>query len=98
MTLKLAGYDGPIAVRLQTGPVYKGSAVRDTLSFIKYEDYKNQVDWAKVSQAIHAAIDKEVIEKLDMNTMEGKTIAFTGCFSVTGNKEILVTPIEIEMK
>ena len=33
-----------------------------------------------------------------MNTMEGKTIAFTGCFSVTGNKEILVTPIEIEMK
>jgi len=98
MTLKLADYDGPIVVRLQTGPVYKGSAVRDTLSFIKYEDYKNQVDWAKVSQAIHAAIDKEVIEKLDMNTMEGKTISFTGCFSVTGNKEILVTPIEIEMK
>ena len=98
MTLKLAGYDGPIAVRLQIGPVYKGSAVRDTLSFIKYEDYKNQVDWAKVSQAIHAAVDKEVIEKLDMQTIVGKNISFTGCFSVTGDKEILVTPVEIEVK
>ena len=98
MTLKLAGYDGPIAVRLQIGPVYKGSAVRDTLSFIKYEDYKNQVDWAKVSQAIHAAVDKEVIEKLDMQTIVGKNISFTGCFSVAGDKEILVTPVEIEVK
>ena len=85
-------------MRLQIGPVYKGSAVRDTLSFIKYEDYKNQVDWAKVSQAIHAAVDKEVIEKLDMQTIVGKNISFTGCFSVAGDKEILVTPVEIEVK
>ena len=98
MIVKLNGYDGPVVVKLQTGPVYKGSAVRDCLSFIKYEDYKNQVDWAKVSQAIHDTINKDLIEKLDVKTLQGKPIAFTGCFSVSGEKEILITPVAAEVK
>jgi predicted lipoprotein len=98
MTLKLNGYDGPVVVKMQIGPVYKGSAVRDCLSFIKYEDYKNQVDWAKVSQAIHDTINKTLIEKLDVKTLQGKTITFTGCFSVSGEKEILITPVAAEVK
>lgn len=98
MTLKLNGYDGPVVVKMQIGPVYKGSAVRDCLSFIKYEDYKNQVDWAKVSQAIHDTINKTLIEKLAVKTLQGKTITFTGCFSVSGEKEILITPVAAEVK
>lgn len=98
MTVKLNGYDGPVVVKLQIGPVYKGSAVRDCLSFIKYEDYKNQVDWAKVSQAINETIDKDVIAPLDVATLQGKTISFTGCFTVSGEKEILITPVEVTAK
>lgn len=98
MTVKLNGYGGPVVVKMQIGPVYKGSAVRDCLSFIKYEDYKNQVDWAKVSQAIHDTINKTLIEKLDAKTLQGKTVAFTGCFSVSGEKEILITPVAVEVK
>ena len=98
MTVKLNGYDGQINVKLQIGPVYKGSAVRDNLSFIKYEDYTNQVDWAKISQSIHAVIDKDIVGKLDMASMTGKNISFVGAFGVDKKTEILVTPIEIVVK
>lgn len=97
-TLKVSGYEGPVVVKLQVGPVYKGSAVRDCLSFIKYEDYKNQVDWAKVSQAIHDVISKDVIAPLDIANLTGKTITFTGCFTVSGDKEILITPVTAAVK
>ena len=98
MTVKLNGYDGQINVKLQIGPVYKGSAVRDNLSFIKYEDYTNQVDWAKISQSIHAVIDKDIVGKLDMASMTGKNISFVGAFGVDKKTEVLVTPIEIVVK
>ena len=97
MIVKLNGYDGQ-TVKLQIGSVYKGSAVRDNLSFIKYEDYANQVDWAKISQNIHAVIDKEVIGKLAMPALIGKNISFVGAFGVDKKTEILVTPIEIVVK
>ena len=99
MTLQLEGYSGPEQVKLQIGSVYKGSAVRDCLSFIKYEDYTNQVDWAQVSQSIHDVIDKDVVKKADVANLKGKTVEFTGCFSVGSNqKEILVTPVEMTVK
>jgi len=72
--------------------------VRDNLSFIKYEDYTNQVDWAKISQSIHEVIDRDVVKTLDLGTITGKTISFVGAFSVDKKTEILVTPIEITVK
>lgn len=98
MTLKINGYEGPVVVKMQIGSVYKGSAVRDCLSFIKYEDYTNQVEWAKVSQAIHEVVDKDIVKKLDLASIQGKTISFVGCFSVNGDKEILITPVEVSVK
>ena len=98
MTVKLNGYDGQIAVKLQIGSVYKGSAVRDNLSFIKYEDYTNQVEWASLSQSIHNVIDTDLIKKLDLTSIVGKNIDFIGCFSVDKKTEVLITPISINVK
>ena len=92
------GYDGQIAVKLQIGSVYKGSAVRDCLSFIKYEDYTNQVDWAKISQSIHDVVDKDVVQPANPAGLVGKKVAFTGCFTVDKLTEILITPVELEVK
>ena len=98
MKVQLDGYAGPQIISLQIGSVYKGSAVRDRLDFIKYEDYKNQVDWAKVSQSIHDVIDKTVIGKQDLKAMQGKTVKFVGCFSVNKPDEILITPVELNVQ
>lgn len=98
MDIKLQGYNGPEKIQLQTGTVFKGSAVRDSLDFIKYEDYKNQVQWANVSQSIHTVIQKDVIDPLNVTSLTGKTVEFVGCFTVDGNDSLLITPVQMTVK
>ncbi|WP_407399944.1 DUF2291 domain-containing protein [Anaerovibrio sp.] len=98
MVVQLDGYDGPMVVKLQIGSVFKGAAIRDSLSFIKYEDYTNQVDWAKISQSIHDVVAKDVIAPAKVTELKGKTIEFTGAFTVDKPDEILVTPAELIVK
>jgi len=95
MVVTVDGYTGPEVVRLQIGSVFKGSAVRDSLDFIKFEDYKNQVDYAAVSQSIHEVIQSTVINQLELDSLVGKQIEFTGCFTVDKADELLITPIQI---
>lgn len=98
LEVTLDDYSGPEIIKLQIGTVYKGSAVRDSLDFIKYEDYKNQVEWAAVSQSIHDTIQKDVIEPLDLDSLTGNTIEFLGCFSVSKDDEILITPVQLMVR
>ncbi len=99
-----AGYlglavDGVTAndVTLQIGPVFKGSAVRDSISLLSYKDYKNQIEWANISQALHEMILSEIISPIDMNAAEGKTAEFIGSFTVNG-KKIQITPVSLNVR
>lgn len=98
MVVELKDYTGPEKINIQIGTVYKGSAVRDSLDFIKFEDYTNQVDYAAISQSIHDVIQKSVIDKIDLKSIVGKEIEFTGCFTVSSNTELLITPVEMRVK
>lgn len=95
MTVKIDGYEGSEVVKLQIGPVIKGSAVRDTLSFIKYGDYTNQQEFAAVSQSIHDLIQETVVNPESAAEYEGKKVTFVGCFTVKDNTELLITPVEL---
>lgn len=97
MTVKLDGYTGSEAVKIQIGPVYKGSSIRDSLSFIKFGDYKNQEEWAAVSQSINQQVADTVVGPADPASLEGKTISFTGAFTVSsGSTDVLITPVVLE--
>lgn len=98
MTVKLDGYTGSEIVKIQIGPVYKGSAVRDSLSFIKFGDYTNQEEWAAVSQSINEIVAKDVVEKADPESLKGKTVTFVGAFTASDNAEVLITPVVLEAK
>lgn len=98
ITVKLDGYDGEQVIKLQIGTVFKGSAVRDSLSFIRFEDYKNQVDYAAVSQSLHDVIQKTIIDTIDVANLVGKQISFTGCFTVDKPAELLITPVQLTVK
>ncbi|MDD3172293.1 MAG: DUF2291 domain-containing protein [Herbinix sp.] len=98
MVVTLDGYTGPIIIELQIGTVFKGSAVRDSLKIIKFEDYKNQVDYAAVSQSIHQIIQTSIIDKIDLASITGKQIEFTGCFTVDKEDMILITPVVLTVK
>ena len=76
----------------------KSDNLFDVLSFIKFEDYTNQVDWAKVSQSLHDMVNKAVVGGVDLKTLKGKKIFFVGCFSVDKKEELLITPVEIKVQ
>ena len=98
MEVAIKDYSGPETIKLQIGSVYKGSAVRDSLDFIRFEDYTNQVDFAAISQSIHNLIQTNVIDKIDLTTIESKEIEFMGCFTVNSNNELLITPVTLTVK
>ncbi|WP_089983721.1 DUF2291 domain-containing protein [Clostridium sp. C105KSO13] len=99
LALKLDGYTGAESIKLQIGPVYKGSSIRDTLSFIKFGDYKNQEEWAAVSQSINQVVAKDVVEPAKPESLQGKTISFVGAFTVSaGSTDVLITPAVLEAK
>jgi predicted lipoprotein len=97
MTVSLDGYQGSVEVRIQTGPVFQGSTVRDSLSFIDFNDFVNQVDFAKVSESILDIIKQTVIEPLDLNSITGKKVEFLGCFIVDSQNAILITPVSLKV-
>ena len=95
MTVKLDGYEGSEVVQIQVGSVIKGASVRDSLSFIKFGDYTNQQDYAAVSQSINNIIQEDVINPESAADLTGKTISFIGCFTVSDNATVLITPVEL---
>lgn len=96
--ISVDGYSGNVQSRLQIGPVFKGSAVRDTIKLISYKDYKNQIEWAQVSVAFHNLISQEVLAPIDMNTLQGKKVSFIGCFTVSRPSQIQITPVSLTVE
>jgi len=87
--------DGTVLV--QIGPVIKSSAVRDVLSFIRFGDFTNQVDFANLSRALNAHVKDGVVNTLDREHLTGKTLKFTGAFAEDGSGKVLITPVLIEV-
>lgn len=97
MTVQLEGYTGAAEVKIQVGPIYKGTSIRDALSFVSNQDVKNQVEWAELSQKINEKVNSDVVSKVDVASATGKKVTFTGCFTSDGSK-VLITPVELSVE
>ena len=83
--------------KIQIGPVIKKSMIRDYLSFIKFGDFENQIEYANVSRELNFYIRDNILNKINDDYKIGATISFTGVFNFDKSGEILITPIEIEL-
>lgn len=81
-------------VSIQVGPVYKGTTIRDSLSFMSAQNYTNQVEWAEISTAINAKVASAVVANVDTASAVGKKVTFTGTF--TGDT-LTITPVKLEL-
>lgn len=81
-------------VSIQVGPVYKGTTIRDSLSFMSAQNYTNQVEWAEISTAINAKVASAVVANVDTASTVGKKVTFTGTF--TGDT-LTITPVQLEL-
>lgn len=103
--------DGTADVSITIGPLIKISqraAVRDAVGFIIYNDFSNQEDFAAVANAMgdrilamlvekFGAADADAIQSIDPASMEGKTVTFTGAFTLDDPGNIIIVPVALEV-
>lgn len=78
---------------LQIGPIFKGTALRDSLTCIKFSDFDNQMEWSALSSEIAQRIKTTILDTHDMENMKGKTVSFTGCFTLGSDKTLKIMPV-----
>jgi predicted lipoprotein len=85
--------DGSPDLSLAIGPVIRGTAIRDSMVFISFNQFTNQMQYASVSNEINALVNTQVITPLgDVRTLEGKNITFAGSFTLAELDQIVLTP------
>jgi predicted lipoprotein len=106
MAVQLDGYDGPVMVKLYTGPRIPSdeTAVRDAVGFLNFGDFRDQTEYGKVASELNKLIVKQVLGGVDLATLVGKTISFTGAIGIrTFNlididlSKVTIVPVSIEV-
>ena len=49
---------------VQIGPAIRGTAIRDALDFVSFNDFTNQIDFAQFGKAFNTHVYRETLEKL----------------------------------
>lgn len=95
---------GPITVRvggatvqIATGPVFAGTALRDAMSFISFNDFTNQIDYANVATQLNDKVRSTVVAGLDRASLKGKHVTFAGAFTLLPGATPLVVPTELKV-
>ncbi len=100
----VAGYDGPATIILQVGPLIRGDGIRDGVGFIEFGDFTDQTEFGQVSRELNSRVSEEVIGDLDLASLPGSDITFSGVITVrTTNQtdidlsELVVAPISLDV-
>ena len=88
--------DGKADAKVQIGPAIRGTALRDTLDFVNFNEFKNQIEWAQFGKAFNEKINGAFLASLPKDGIVGKTVTVTGAFPLPASGQLpLVTPSSI---
>ncbi len=87
--------DGTADVRVQLGPVIRGTALRDVAPFYVFDDFRDQIEFAKLSRAINNKIKPALV--VPEGDLVGTKLSFTGVAPLKrAGDDLVVTPIQLE--
>ena len=84
-------------VSMQIGPAINGTALRDVASFISFDQFVNQVDYADAATALNNEVRTKVLNGIDPASIEGKTVSFVGAFTLLAPTAVTITPVKLEV-
>ena len=83
---------------VQIGPAMRGTAIRDALDFVSFNDFTNQIDFARYGKAFNTYVDRRTLAKLPRDSLVGRKVTVVGAYPLTSAAETpLVTPVEITL-
>jgi predicted lipoprotein len=95
LAVDLAPPDGKADVTINVGPVILGTALRDAVGFIKFNDFTNQIDYAQVSTEMKNEVKSTVLASFNATGAVGKTVDFEGAFALTDTTSMTAASIVI---
>lgn len=91
--------DGKVDLVIQIGPVIKDTGIRDSLAFISFTQFTNQLEFAELSNAFNKKVKATVLSNLNRERLVGRHVAFRGVFTQpAGSAQVRLTPVELEVK
>ena len=85
--------DGKADATVQIGPAIRGTALRDALDFVNFNEFKNQIEWAQFGKAFNEKINKDLLSGLPRDALIGRTVAIAGAFPMPSPGNLpLITP------
>jgi len=95
LTVTLPNYNGGTEVAIQIGPAFRGTALRDAVGFIQFNQFVNQLQFADVGNRLNDRVTTSVVKDFDPATAQGKLISFCGAFTFTDRARIMITPVKL---
>ncbi|ARM16011.1 MULTISPECIES: DUF2291 family protein [Rhizobium] len=90
--------DGKADAKVQIGPALRGTALRDTLDFVNFNEFKNQIEWAQFGKAFNEKANAAFLSAVPRDGLNGKTVTVIGAFPLPRSGELpLVTPSELKV-
>ncbi len=91
--------DGSADLTVQIGPVFKGTALRDSIDFLSFNSFANQIEYAKFGKALNAHIYTSTLAGLPRDKLVGRNVTLLGVFTLDDPKaKPLVTPAELSLE
>ena len=75
-------------VRVSIGPAIRGTAIRDSLDFVNFNEFKNQIEWAQYGKSFNTHVNGLLLEKLPRDGLTGKTIKATGAYPLPSKGQL----------
>ena len=91
-------FDGEPDFTMLIGPVYKGTSIRDFLDFVNFDDFKNQVEFAKLATQLNTKVSEVVVAPLGLleDGGVGRVFDIYGVTTEDGsNTNLRVVPVSL---
>ena len=76
----------------------RGTAIRDALDFVSFNDFTNQIDFARYGKAFNTYVNHATLENLSRDALIGRKVTVLGTYPLVSPAETpLVTPVEISI-
>lgn len=81
---------------VQIGPAIRGTALRDSLDFVSFNDFKNQIEYAQFGKAFNNHIKNSFLNTLERESLVGASVKLIGSYQHKKAADLpIVTPASL---
>lgn len=90
--------DGKADATVQIGPAMRGTALRDSLNFVSFNHFTNQIDFAQFGKAFNTYANKTFLSKIPRDNLNGAQVRLLGTYQHGVSTGLpLISPASLEI-